>query len=360
MNYSREEEILIALSQFNFLTVQKLHILLKKYLTPISILEAIYKGDNDIRILLSSSHINEIVEKTTDISVKNYIENLNNQNIICSTCLSKTYPQLLLETPDYPLVLYLKGDITLLKSDSLGIVGTRKPTNYGIGVTHAFAKNLARAGLTIVSGLSTGVDKIAHQAALEVGGKTIAVLGGGFNHIYPAINYSLANEIIEKGLLVSEYSPSTTPQKYTFPARNRIIAGLSLGTLITEAGEKSGSLYTKEYALDYNRNLYLIPGNITSPMSKTINIMIKQCQGLCVLSYEDILDDIGFDSLKKETAFQLSINEKMILDIVEKEETHFDVLSNLTNLESKILNSCLTTMCIRGIIRKLPGNYYSV
>ncbi len=359
-NYSRDEEVLIALSQFVFLYENRFHALIKKYNNPQRILEAIINREQFVCSILNNNQITEIIERCSDENIKCYLKNLEALNIICSTYLSDSYPKLLKETPDFPIVLYLKGDISLLKKDSVAIVGTRNPTNYGRGVTHSFSKNLARAGLVIVSGMSTGVDKIAHEACLEVGGKTIAVLGGGFNKIYPAVNYNLSIEISKKGLLVSEYAPSAFPQRYTFPARNRIIAGLSLGTLITEASEKSGSLYTKEYAIDYNRNLYLVPGNITSSMSMANNKMIKSCQGMCVISYEDILNDLGYEGLKKETAIQLGINERMILDIVEKEETHFDVLLSLTNLEPKILNSCLTTMCIRGIIRKLPGNFYSV
>lgn len=358
MEYSKEEKFLIALSRLPFFSALKFHKMLEYFGDCSEIIDAVIKNGDEVRSFFTAEQIEDIIEsfKTVD----NFIQNLEKSNVFCCTYISKDYSLLLKQISDFPIVLYCKGDISLLSTKCFAIVGSRTPTNYGKGTTHNFSKNLARSGLTIVSGLSMGVDKISHEACLEVRGKTIAVLGGGFNKIYPSMNFNLANEIATKGLLLSEYPPSASPTRYTFPARNRIIAGLSLGTLITEAGEKSGSLYTKEYTLDYNRNLYLVPGNITSPLSKELNRLIKTCQGFCVLSFEDILSDLGFEKQKLENVVQLSINEKLILDIVEKEETHFDTLLSLTNLEPKILNSCLTTMCIRGIIRKLAGNFYSV
>lgn len=357
--YTTAEKILIWLSSFN-LSVSKIHKVLKIFQTPENLLEAIKKQDQKLVEVFGTIVLHELFSKCSQKEIDSYVKNLTAQNIVCSTIISQTYPEKLKNIFEAPIVLYLKGDISLLNTKSVGIVGTRSPSQYGKGVTYTFAKNLAKAGLTIVSGLAIGIDKVAHQATLEIKGKTIAVLGAGFNYIYPPVNTNLAKEIEQKGLLVSEYAPSINPQKYTFPFRNRIIAGLSDVVLITEAGEHSGALYTKEYAIDFNRTVYAIPGNITSPTSKGTNQIIKNCQACCALSYEDILIDLGIQPVEQNQVVQLDINERLILSIVEKQETHYDELLNKTQLEPKKLNSCLTSMIIRGIIRKLPGNYYSI
>ena len=176
----------------------------------------------------------------------------------------------------------------------MAIVGTRRASRYGKDVTEQFASSLARAGVTIVSGLADGVDTFSHQACLNVKGKTIAVLGGGINNIYPATNTNLANKIVESGgLILSEYRPNEKPQTYYFPIRNRIIAGLSKAVLITEATEKSGSMHTKNYALDYGREVFAVPGRINDIYSTGCNKIIKSCQSAIALDPNDILNFLG-------------------------------------------------------------------
>lgn len=358
MNYSQDEKILIYLSSFEFMTPAKAYALLDLFNTPAKIYQAItQKNENAVRIL--SPHFEQIFQNCDEKYIDSFVKNLQSQNIICSTFISENYPKLLKETYQCPINLYLKGDISLLSKRCLAIVGTRNPSNYGKTVTYDFAKKLAKSGLVIVSGLAMGVDKISHEATLEAGGKTIAVLGAGFNYIYPAMNTNLAREIEKKGLLVSEYAPSIQPQKYTFPARNRIIAGLCEGVLLTEAGEKSGTIYTKEYAVDFNRNVYAVPGNINSVTSVGTNKLIKTCAAACVLDYRDILLDLNISDESAEKAVQLSVDEQIIMSYVEKGQIHYDELLNATKFEPKTLNSYLTYMAIRGIIKKLPGNYYS-
>lgn len=359
MNYSQDEKILIWLSSFDFLTLSKAYNLLEYFKTPTQIFEAI-QNKNEIAQKILSPHFNAFFEKAEKEFVNSFINNLEKDNIFCSTLISDSYPQKLKETYQSPINLYLKGDVSLLKTKSVAVVGTRNPTNYGKGITHDFSKELSRAGLTIISGLAMGVDKIAHQAALEAKGKTIAVLGAGFNKIYPAMNTNLANEISKLGLLVSEYAPAVTPTKYKFPARNRIVAGLSDGVLLTEAGEKSGALITKEYAIDFNRNVYAVPGNINNTLSVGTNRLIKNSHAMCVLSYKDILQDLGLQEPENQKVMQLDISEQLIFSLVEKGEIHFDELQNKSKLEPKMLNSCLTTMAIRGIIKRLPGNFYTI
>ena len=358
MVYSQEEKILIWLSSFEFLTISKAHNLLEYFKTPLQIFDAIV-SKNQMAQKILSPHFELFFENAEKSYIDSFVNNLSKEDIVCSTMISSTYPEKLKEIYAYPINLYLKGDVSLLKSKALAIVGSRNPTNYGKSVTHDFSKALSRAGLTIVSGLAMGVDTIAHKATLEASGKTIAVLGAGFHKIYPAMNTNLANEIATKGLLVSEYAPSITPTKYQFPARNRIVAGLSEGVLLTEASDKSGSLITKEYAIEFNRNVYAVPGNITNSLSAGTNNLIKKNHALCVTSYKDILTDLGIEDNKEKKVIQMDINEQLIFSYVEKGEIHYDDLQNKCKLEPKMLNSYLTTMAIRGIIKKLPGNFYS-
>ena len=222
---------------------------------------------------------------------------------------------------------------------------------------------MAFAGITIVSGLADGVDSAAHRAALEAGGKTIAVLGSGFNNIYPATNVPLANEIVDKGgLLVTEYKPNVQPANYTFPARNRIIAGLSRGVLITEATLKSGSMHTKEYALENGRDLFVVPGRITDIYSQGCNQIIKNCQSAMVLDSAEIIRLYGKDVTTIDTTekTQLNFDEQIIIDILGSDEVHYDDILSKSGMAQKALNTLLVRMELMGKIKKLPGNYYCI
>ena len=289
-----------------------------------------------------------------------YLENLAKKHILLVTIVDEEYPEKLLKLDEKPYFLFCKGDVSLLKEKSIAIVGTRSPSNYGTIVTERFAGELAKEGVVIVSGLAYGVDGIAHKKALDVGGKTIAVLGSGFDNIYPAIHTNLANEIAEKGLLLSEYRPEVTATRYTFPQRNRIVAGLSDGVLITEAGAKSGTLITKDFALDNGIIVYAVPGNITSDKSKGTNEIIATLQGTCALSSEEILKDLGIDKKKRKKSVQLGIEEAKIVELLSNGEKDIEFLTENVDFDIKKLNSLLTTLEIKSIIKRLPGGFYSL
>ena len=315
--------------------------------------------NKEIDKLLSTNEYANLAKKSDDRLFRSYLANLEKDNIKVITIMDAEYPEKLRYLDDAPMLLYCKGDISLLNTDAISIVGTRMPSNYGRYVTEKFAGILASAGLTVVSGLAYGVDTISHRKALEVNGKTIAVLGGGLNHIYPEANTNLANEIAEKGLLISEYPPFAKPTKYTFPVRNRIIAGLSLGTLITEAGKRSGTIHTKEYALDYGRDVFAVPGNINSLKSELPNSLIRSAQAECVLEPEDILIRYNMDSPKlAKRAVEVSMDEEIILKLLKNGEQDFDELAKNSFLPTNILNSCLTTLEIRGLIKRMPAKTY--
>lgn len=294
------------------------------------------------------------------IEFENSLANMEKQGIKILTIFDELYPKRLIDLPDRPVVIFAKGDLSLLDKKSVAIVGTRMPTNYGKIVTDKFAGALAESGIVVVSGLCYGVDEIAHRKTLEVGGKTIAIVGSGFNNIYPAKNTLLAKEIAEKGLLLSEYTPSFTPKRYTFPQRNRIVAGISNGVLITEAGLKSGTLHTKEFALEYGKDVFVVPGNINSEKSQLPNELIRSGQGECVTSPDDIIEFYGLKRQAKENkVVQLSFDERKILDLLSNGEKDIDYLAEKSGIPVNILNSCLTTLEIRALIKRLPGKMYA-
>lgn len=311
--------------------------------------------------LLSQEEYHKLVENFDERALDSAIENMEKSGIKILTIFSKDYPEKLIDLEDRPLILYAKGDLGLLKKKGLGVVGTRMPTNYGKIVTENFVEKLARSGLVIVSGLCYGVDEIAHKKTLQVGGKTIAVVGSGFNNIYPSTNTELSKEIARDGLLLSEYPPSFRPKRYTFPLRNRIIAGLSDGVLIVEAGLKSGTIHTKEYAMEYGKDIFAVPGNVTNPKSELTNTIIKAGQAECVLSADDIIEYYGLQKQAKANAFvSLNFDEKKIVDLLADGEKDFDYLAEKSKISVNILNSCLTTLEIRGLIRRLPAHCYSL
>lgn len=272
------------------------------------------------------------------------------------------YPDSLDEIDVPPAILYYKGDIGLLKTRCLGVVGTREPSRYGRDYTEKFVELLAKCSLTIVSGLARGVDAIAHRVSLQNHGKTIAVLGCGIDIVYPAVNAQLYEDIARDGLIISEYPLGTPSLAYNFPERNRIISAISQGILITEAGYKSGSLITADYAIKQNKELFIIPSALNSPRGQGGNMLLKTCQAAMVLSPDDIIDALGVkpQPTKKASAMQLDFIEEKLIDALSYSEMHFDDLIDLTGLGVSDLNSLLVRMEITGLIRKLDNNYYGV
>ncbi|MDM5327957.1 DNA-processing protein DprA [Neobacillus sp. CF12] len=208
------------------------------------------------------------------------------------TILDENYPSLLKEIYQPPWVLFAKGDISLLRKEpKLAVVGSRQATQYGKSAINVMFPQLVEKGVVIISGLAAGIDTLAHECAMKNGGHTIAVIAGGLAHIYPKKNAELAKEMMETQLIVSEYPPTTKPQRWHFPARNRIISGMSKGTFIIEAKRKSGSLITANYAVNEGREVFSLPGSIFNPFSMGTNDLIQQGAKL-VTSSEDILEEL--------------------------------------------------------------------
>lgn len=319
--------------------------------------ENFLKQDNIEKLIGKEYYL--MSKKANNDFLKEYLERLNSLNIKLTTRCDENFPKKLVDIDDAPYYLFYKGDISLLNDKCVAIVGTRMPSPYGITVTERFAKEIAAAGGVIVSGLAYGVDSIAHRKALEENGKTVAVLAGGFNNIYPQENYSLFCEIAQKGLVITEHRPDVKSMKYLFPQRNRIVASVSDALLITEAGVKSGTTITKDFALDYGVPIYAVPGNITSTKSEGTNALIASMQGICAIDPQLIVDDLGLVK-KKKVSQQLSIDEALIVDKLKDACSDIDEIQLKTKLNINKLNSLLTTLEIKGIIKRLPGGLYSL
>jgi len=304
------------------------------------------------------------IEKTINSVLPNkIIENLQKKSITPICIHDKNYPNLLLEIPDPPAILYVRGNIKILKNLAIAVVGSRKYSSYGKRVTEQFTSQLSLDGLTIISGLALGIDSLAHETTLSVGGITIGVLACGLDMIYPYSNIGLANRIITSGgAIISEYPPGVLAFKSNFPLRNRIIAGMSLGTLIVEAMEKSGTLLTAKATLDYNRELFAVPGDIYRPSSEGANNLIKYGATL-VTNYVDIEKNLNLDVEKQVSKAKKIIPdnlfEKKILDSLNQETAvHVDKILKNTEIEISILNATLVMMEMKGKIKNLGNNQY--
>lgn len=276
------------------------------------------------------------------------------------TIYDKNYPGLLKENSDCPFVLFVRGNIEILKEASLAIVGSRKYSNYGKRFAYKMAKECAEAGLVIVSGLALGIDSIAQQAAIDCDGKTIGVLGCGLDKIYPTSNIALARAIIEKGgAIISEFPLGTAPFKQNFPARNRIIAGLSAGTFVVEAARSSGSLITAAFALEYNRNVYALPGPVDSEGSSGANLLIQQGAKL-VMESGDILSDYSiFQKKARAKSIELETEEeKGVYEILKGGELCVDEIVRASNINVLVVNATLTLLEIKGMIENIGGGRY--
>ncbi|MEZ4732682.1 MAG: DNA-processing protein DprA [Caldilineaceae bacterium] len=273
------------------------------------------------------------------------------------------YPTNLREIDAPPPVLYIRGQLCTEDLMAIAIVGTRRASAYGREVAHMAATEFAHNHITVVSGLALGVDTVAHRAALDAGGRTIAVLGSGVDQIYPAQNRELANEIIANGAIVSEYPLGTRPEANNFPPRNRIISGLSRGIVIVEASQRSGALITAEFAAEQGREVFAVPGSILHPGSAGCNQLIRQ-GAAPFLSVTDVLDQLNFATLTTQTLVRQATPtdplEVQLLSILAHEACHIDDIVRRMALPSGQISSLLTLLELKGMVRQVGGMTYIV
>ena len=297
------------------------------------------------------------------ISLDSEMERLKRLDISVLTFIDPDYPSRLKEIYDYPPLLYIRGQLEPEDKWCLAVVGTRRPTVYGRQITEEIVTELVRNNITIVSGLARGIDSIAHQSALKAGGRSIAVFGCGLDIVYPAENAALAKSLLERGAQVSEYPPGTKPKPEYFPRRNRIISGLSLGVLVTEAGETSGALITASCALEQNREVFAIPGSILSPASSGTNHLIREGAKL-VSNCTDILEELNLTAVARQLELKeivpSSDTEAHLLKQLSAEPVHIDEVCRSSNLPMSTVSSTLAMMELKGLVKQVGTMNYAM
>ncbi len=271
------------------------------------------------------------------------------------------YPSHLKDIEQPPPVLFIRGEWLPEDDFAVAIVGTRRITAYGRQITEELAGHLAASGLTVISGLARGVDALAHSAALTAGGRTVAVLGSGVDRVYPPENRGLATEIMKRGALLSDYPLGTAPESSNFPPRNRIISGLSLATIVVEAGETSGALITAEFAAEQGRDVYAVPGSILAPQSKGTNRLIQN-GALPLLSPDDVLQALDLRRVGEQKAARKILPgdevEATLLGLLGSEPIHVDELRNQSGLPVEKVSAALVMMELKGLVRQVGGMQY--
>lgn len=273
----------------------------------------------------------------------------------------ENYPRNLKYVSDPPPVLYVGGKILPEDSIAVGVVGTRRVSNYGRTATSRIVRDLTGYDITVVSGLARGVDSIAHRDALASGGRTVAAMATGADITYPPENRKLRQEIEENGAVVTEFSLGTMPDRWRFPVRNRIIAGLSLGCVVVEAPIKSGALITARLAAEYNREVFAVPGNITCSNSEGCNKLIKE-GAKAVTEVGDILEEFDIQFVRNRSVSpdlsSLTEDDKVVFNTIEEEGTVVELIMQRCSLPPFTVNSILMQLELKGILRRLPGNIY--
>ena len=310
---------------------------------------------------LSEKVIDHLVKTREKVDLDQLWDDLDKKGISVLIQQDESYPKRLKEIDQPPPVLYTQGEIIEDDEWSVAIVGTRRVTAYGRQVAENIAGSLARNGLTIISGLARGVDSIAHQAALDAGGRTIAVLGSGLDRIYPPENRTLAEQIRVDGALISEYGLGTPPEAMNFPQRNRLISGLALAVVVVEAGKKSGALITASFAADQGREVFAIPGNITSPGSMGTNRLIRS-GAHPLLSAEQVLETLELSMVAEHRSARVTLPsdavEAQLFETLVAEPLHVDEITNRTGIPVEKVTATLALMELKGMIRQVGSMQY--
>ena len=298
-----------------------------------------------------------LLEKRRSLSLDHEMEKVERLEVTVLTLHDPAYPLRLKEIYNPPPVLYVKGEMTRQDDQSVAVVGTRTPTVYGKELAGRIVPELVRSGLTIMSGMARGIDSLAHHAALNAGGRTIAVLGSGIDVIYPAENRGLFHRIVQQGAVITEYPLGTKPDAFNFPARNRIISGLCLGTVVIEAQHGSGALITADYALEQNREVFAFPGRATDHGSSGCNRLIREGRAKLVTSTDDILEEldltVAVQQLEIKAVLPANDEESRLLALLSHQPVHIDELSRQSALTAPTVASTLMMLELKGAVRQV-------
>ena len=304
---------------------------------------------------LSRALAEQVIYQRDRVDLDAELARLDEAGVRALTWNSPDYPPLLREVYNSPPVLYVRGEIAPQDRLAVAMVGTRSPSVSGKDAARRLAHDLAENGVTIISGLALGIDGIAHRAALDAGGRTLAVLGCGLDEIYPARHRSLARDIIANGALISDYALGVRPEARNFPPRNRIISGLALGTVVVEAGIRSGALITLRFALEQGRETFAVPGNIQARSAMGTNAAIQQGQAKLVTCVQDILQELNISMIQEQQQVREVLpeteDERALWQHLSDEPVHIDVLVRATGLPTAQISSTLCMMELKGMVR---------
>ena len=320
-------------------------------------------GDSELRAAgLDGGATKAILARRATIDPEAELKRLTDNGVRAITWHDDEYPSRLKEIYDPPPLLYIHGELLPEDERSVAVVGTRKATAYGRESAYQLSHDMAQAGVTIVSGLARGVDSIAHRAALEAGHRTIAVLGSGLDVIYPREHAKLAEDILGSGAVISEHPLGTRPNAQNFPRRNRIMSGMTLGTVVVEAGESSGALLTANHAIEQDREVFAIPGNIFSPSSRGTNRLIRDSAAKLVVDYRDVLEELNISSaggqLEMTALFPQDEGESAVLRHVSYDPIHIDDVIRSAGLNISTVSSALAMMELKGMVKQVGGMNY--
>ncbi|MCL4268800.1 MAG: DNA-processing protein DprA [Anaerolineales bacterium] len=329
-------------------------------------LESAWKADPAelARAGLGAKLVERVLGARKQVNLDQVWAKIEAQGIQIFTWQDESYPARLREIDQPPPVLYVRGEYLPDDVFAVAIVGTRKVTPYGRQVTEEIASFLAANGITIISGLARGVDVIAHQTALKAGGRTLAVLGSGVDKIYPPEHRGLAEQMMTRGAIISDYAVGTPPDASNFPPRNRIISGLSLAVVVVEAAETSGALITAEFAAEQGREVFAVPGSILAPQSKGTNKLIQN-GALPLLSPNDLMQALDLTRIGEKKMVRKLVpsdeTEARVLDVLGPEPVHVDEIRNLADLPIEKVSATLALMELKGMVRQVGGmNYVAV
>ena len=308
--------------------------------------------------------IERVVRARDGVDLNKVWATIEKQGITILTWQDETYPQRLKEIDQPPPVLYIRGEYLPDDLFAVAIVGTRRVTPYGRQITEELSSFLAANGMTVISGIARGVDAVAHQAALKAGGRTIAVLGSGVDKIYPPEHRALAEQMIERGAIISDYAPGTPPDASNFPPRNRIISGLSMAVVVVEAGETSGALITAEFAAEKGREVFAVPGSILAPQSKGTNKLIQN-GALPLLNVNDLMQALDITRVGEQKSARKIMPadavEAKLYSVLSSEPLHVDEIRNQSDLPIEKVSAALALMELKGMVRQVGGmNYIAV
>jgi DNA processing protein len=311
---------------------------------------------------LDSAALRAISQWRDKIDPDAEIEKLHKAKVQVLTYKDGNYPRRLKEIYDYPPVLYVRGSLLPEDEWCLAVVGTRRATVYGKQITEEIVGDLSRSKITIVSGLARGIDTVAHRSALEAGGRTLAVFACGLDIIYPPENESLAQDIMKHGAIISEYPLGARPRAENFPRRNRILSGLSLGVLVTEADEDSGAMITAEDAIEQDREVFAIPGSILSPASRGANRLIQKGEAKLVRSYTDIMEELNLVTVARQIEMREilpeSETESSLLKHLGAEPSHIDEVCRKSGLAAATVSGTLAMMELKGLVKQVGSMNY--